>query len=100
MTKRRCNLSDLNEWHVAAASLRGLTPSEAEAQIREMIDALQEEELANYELAMRDVGSDPADVAAVARLRTEQVRLREQAIDNWRTMFVLENAQNETGRLH
>ncbi len=98
MTKRR--LSDLNEWHVAAASLGNFTLAETEARARAMIDALQAEELANYELAMRDVGSDPADVAAVARLRREQVRLREQAIDNWRTTFVLENAQNETGRLH
>ncbi len=98
--KRRWGLSDLNSWHVAAASLRGFTLAETEARARQMIDALQREELANYELAMRDVGSDPADVAAVARLRREQVRLREQAIDNWRTTFVLENAQNETGRLH
>ena len=49
---------------------------------------------------LRNIGSDPADLAAVARLRTEQVRLREQAIDDWRTMFVLQNAQNETGRLN
>ena len=100
MTKRRYNLSDLNEWHVAAAALRGLTLAEGEARIREMIDALQEEELANYELGLRNIGSDPADLAAVARLRTEHVRLREQAIRNWRTMFVLENAQNDSGRLH
>ena len=93
MTKRRWNLGDLNEWHVAAASLRSLTLAEAEARIREMIEALQEEEL-------RNIGSDPADVAAVARLRTEQVRLREQAIENRRTMAVLHNAQNETGRVH
>ena len=98
MTKRR--LSDLNSWHVAAASLRGFTLAEAEARAREMIDALQEQELANYEMAMRNIGSDPADLDAVARLRTEQVRLREQAINNWRTMEVFQNAQNETGRLH
>ena len=100
MTKRRWNLGDLNEWQVAAASLRNLTLAEAEARIREMIDALQEEELASYEMALRNIGSDPADLDAVARLRTEHVRLREQAIDNWRTMVVLQNAQNDSGQVH
>ena len=53
---------------MVATNLPGLTLSQAEAMAREMIEALQEEELAT------------ADVADVARLRTEQVRLREQAI--------------------
>jgi hypothetical protein len=100
MTRRRWNLSDLNEWHVAAANLRGLTLAEAEARIREMIEALQEEELANYELALRNIGADPADFAAVERVRTEHVRLREQAIENWRTMVALHQAQNDGGRVH
>jgi predicted RNase H-like HicB family nuclease len=88
--KRRWNLSDLNEWHVAAANLRGLTLAEAEARIREMIEALQEEEL-------RNIGADPADFAAVERVRTEHVRLREQAIENWRALVALHNAENDSG---
>jgi hypothetical protein len=87
--KRRWDLSDLNEWHVAAANLRGLTLAETEARIREMIEALQEEELANYELA----GADPA----AERVRTEHVRLREQAIENWRALAALHNAESDSG---
>jgi hypothetical protein len=82
MTRRRWTLSDLNTWHVvAAANLRGLSLAETEARIREMIEALQEEEL-----ALRNIGADPANFAAVERVRTEHVRLREQAIENWRAM--------------
>jgi hypothetical protein len=62
MTRRRWTLSDLNTWHVvAAANLRGLSLAETEARIREMIEALQEEEL-----ALRNIGADPANFAALS----------------------------------
>ena len=51
-------------------------------------------------MTLRNIGSDPADVAAVARLRTEHVRLREQAIKNWRCTAILHQAQNDSGRVH
>jgi hypothetical protein len=51
-----------------------------------MIDAAQQEELANYEIMLTDIGGDPADHAAAARLRAEHVRLREAAIANMRAL--------------
>jgi hypothetical protein len=44
------------------------------------------EELDLYELALRNIGADPADFAAVGRLRAEHVRLREAAIANMRAL--------------
>jgi hypothetical protein len=66
--------------------LHGLSLDECEAKIREMIDAAQEEWLADYEIAMIDIGGDPADHAALERLRAEHVRLREAAITKMRSM--------------
>jgi hypothetical protein len=53
-------------YHV---DLHGLSLDECEAKIREMIDAAQEEWLADYEIAMIDIGGDPANHAALERLR-------------------------------
>jgi hypothetical protein len=64
----------------------GASLAEVEARVREQIDEAQEEWLADYELAMRDVGGDLADHAAVERLRAEHVRLREQVIEKMRAM--------------
>jgi hypothetical protein len=44
------------------------------------------EELDLYELALRNIGADPADVAAVARLCAEMAENREQLIVKWRAM--------------
>lgn len=66
--------------------LHGLTPDEAEIKVREMIDAAQEEELADYEIMLIDHGGNPADHAAVERLRAEHIRLREEAIVKMRAM--------------
>jgi DNA-nicking Smr family endonuclease len=74
------------KMHPHEINLHGLSLDEAEAKVREMIDAAQEEEMALYELAMVNIGADPADFAAVARLRAEHVRLREGAIENLRAM--------------
>ena len=72
--------------HRYEVDMRGLTLAEAEAKTREMIDEAQQEELELYELALRNIGADPADFSAVARLRAEHVRLREAAIVKWRAM--------------
>ena len=45
-----------------------------------MIDAAQQEDLELYELALRNIGGDPADHAAIERRRAELVQLRERAI--------------------
>jgi hypothetical protein len=88
MTKRRWDdLGDINTGQlVAASNLRGLSLDEAETRVREMIDAVQEEWLADYETMLIDIGADPADLAAVARLRAEHVRLREAAIERMRAL--------------
>ena len=84
MSKRRWNLGDMNMWHLAASSLRpryyvdlhGLSLDECVAKTREMIDVAQDEWLAEYEIALIDIGGDPADhAAAIERRRTEHVRL-------------------------
>jgi hypothetical protein len=85
--------------HPHHVDLHGLSLAEAEAKVRAMIDAAQQEDLELYELALRNIRADPADFTAVARLRTEQVRLREQAIENWRALVALHNAQNDSGRV-
>ena len=61
-----------------------------------MIDAAQQEDLELYELALRNIGADPADFAAVARLRAEHVRLREKAIANMRAMAARGGGSNTT----
>ena len=66
--------------------LRGLSLDEAMAKVREQINAAQEEWLADYELAMTDIGGDAADHVAVERLRAEHVRLREAAIEKMRAL--------------
>lgn len=66
--------------------LHGLSLDECETKVREMIDAAQEEDLADHELAMFGIGGDPADHAAIERRRAEHVRLREQAIENMRAL--------------
>lgn len=85
--------------HPHHVDLHGLSLAEAEAKVRAMIDAAQQEDLELYELALRNIGADPADFAAVERVRTEHVRLREQAIENWRALVALHNAQNDSGRV-
>jgi hypothetical protein len=42
----------------------------------------------DYQIMLIDTGGDPADFDAVARLRAEHVRLREQAIKNMRAMVM------------
>jgi hypothetical protein len=64
--------------HPHHVDLHGLSLAEAEAKVRAMIDAAQQEDLELYELALRNIRADPADFAAVARLRAEHVRLREK----------------------
>jgi hypothetical protein len=49
-----------------------------------------------YELALRNIGGDPADFVAVARLRAEHVRLREAAIANMRAMVGRGGGSNTT----
>jgi hypothetical protein len=83
--------------HPHHVDLHGLSLAEAEAKVRAMIDAAQQEDLELYELALRNIGADPADFAAVERVRTEHVRLREQAIENWRALVALHNAENDSG---
>ena len=65
---------------------QALSLDEAEAKVREMIDAAQQEDLELYELALRNIGSDPADHAAIERRRAELVQLRERAIERMRAM--------------
>ena len=72
--------------HPHHVDLHGLSLAGAEAKVRAMIDAAQQEDLELYELALRNIGADPADFAAVARLRAEHVRLREAAIANMRAL--------------
>jgi hypothetical protein len=80
--------------------LRGLTLDEAKAKVRQLIDATQEELLADCEITMIDHGAtDDELVTELARQRAEHARLREQAIENWRALVALHNAQNDSGRV-
>ena len=60
--------------------LHGLTLAEAEAKIRDMIDAIQRESTAAF---MTAVGADVIDVDAVER-RAELVQVRKQLIEKVR----------------
>ena len=67
--------------------LHGLTLAEAEARVRELIDATQEEFLEDCEITMINHGATNNELAAeLARQRAEHVRLREQAIERMRVM--------------
>ena len=57
-------------------------------------------ELENYAILLVDHGGDPADFAAVDRLRAKLAENREQLIKKWRTMVVLHQAQNDSGWVH
>lgn len=106
--KRRWTLADMNAWHLAAASrldsyhldLHGLSLKESEAKVLAMIDDYQAGELENYAILLVDHGGDPADHAAVERLRAKLAENREQLIKNWRAMVILHQAQNDSGRVH
>jgi hypothetical protein len=69
--------------------LRGLTMADAEAKVCELIEDVQDEALANFEIAMIDAGADPDELAGeLARQRAELVQLRKRAIDNMRRRIV------------
>ena len=92
--KRRWTRDDMNTWRLAAAArmqsypldLHGLTLDEAKAKVCKMIDDYQANELKNYEIMLIDRGGDPADFAAVERLRARLAENREQLIVKWRAM--------------
>ena len=68
-------------------SLRGLSAAEAELKVREFVADIQEESLADYEVALIDFGASPDELSAeLARQRAEHMRWREQAIDRMRGM--------------
>jgi DNA-nicking Smr family endonuclease len=74
----------MNTRHV---DLHGLTLAEAEAKVRELIDATQGEFLEDCEAMMINHGPTNDELAAeLARQRAEHVRLREQAIERMRVM--------------
>ena len=66
--------------------LRDLTLDEAEAHVRAVIEESQADALALYQVMLADVGGDPADHAAIARLRAEHQRVREQVFAKMRAM--------------
>jgi hypothetical protein len=66
--------------------LRDLTLDEAEAHVRAVIEEAQADDLALYQVMLADVGGDPADHAAIARLRAEHWRVREQVFEKVRAM--------------
>jgi hypothetical protein len=68
-------------------NLRGLSPAETETKVREFVADIQQESLADYEIALIDHGYDRDDIAAeLARRRAELVDWREQAIERMRAM--------------
>jgi hypothetical protein len=89
--------SRLDSYHL---DLHGLSLEESEAKVLAMIDDYQAGELENYAILLVDHGGDPADHAAVERLRAKLAENREQLIKNWRAMVILHQAQNDSGRVH
>ena len=68
--------------------LRSLTLTEAEAEVRKLIDDVEGEALENSEIMLIDLDADPDELAAeLARRRAENVQMREQAIEYMRGMF-------------
>jgi len=88
MTSRRWTLTDMNQWHVAAADLRGKSLAEAEAIGVEALTRAHEC-LEDYEIALATVGGDPADHAAIQRRRAELLAEdREQMIAKMRAVVL------------
>jgi len=64
-----------------SVDLRGLSLAEAEAKVREFIDANVEENLADIEIAMIDLNVDADEMAAaLSRARVQSVRASEDVI--------------------